>query len=86
MPNLLLAPEDDDSDLPLDHNLGSSPSNNVPTSKSPTEVERLHVRFDPQKVGFGIVPPWPSVDPVLLITEADAVKISIKGKDQGEQG
>jgi hypothetical protein len=82
MPNLLLAPEDDDSDSPLDHNLGTSPLNNPATSRPSKSVERFHLHFDPRKAGFGLVSLWPGTDQILGIEQTIAIKIPSLSKDR----
>lgn len=58
MTNLTLAPEDDDSPTPNGDRLTPvRPS--LSEATGPTEVQRLRAQFDPQKVGFGILAPWP---------------------------
>jgi len=58
MANLTLAPEEDDP------NASSNISSRVATGMRVDDpmtfsgMQRLHSRFDPSKVGFGIVAPW----------------------------
>jgi hypothetical protein len=61
MPNLLVAPEDDDSDVPLVPLFGPSPAPNK-GDQPESEFEMLHIKFNPLKVGFGIVSSWPGTD------------------------
>jgi hypothetical protein len=61
MANLTLAPEDDDSDLRHGDNLGQSAGNHAVDSNRQSELKQLQFRFDPHKVGFGILP-WPGTE------------------------
>jgi hypothetical protein len=80
MPNLTLAPEDDDSDSPRGREVGPSPQDQGIDLNQWTEMQDLRVRFDPHKVGFGLLP-WPGVDPALKDNAAIAMKFLIDGKD-----
>jgi hypothetical protein len=62
MANLTLAPEEDDPLFALGLNPGLSGRKPVDEPKLPAELQRLRVQFDPQKVGFGIIAPWPVTD------------------------
>jgi hypothetical protein len=84
MPNLLLAPEDDDSDLPLDHNLGTSPRKNALTSEALKRAERFRLHFDPRKPGFGLVSLWPGADQALGMEGTIAIKLPSLGKVREE--
>ena len=85
MANPTLAPDDDDDFLLVD-NFGPSPNKNLAVTKAPTsEAETLHLRFDPHKIGFGLFAPWPTFEHIVKVKEVGIVKISIQGKDQGEQ-
>jgi hypothetical protein len=59
MANLTLAPEDDNSDLR--HNAGLSAPNSADDSNRQSEMQQLLFRFNPHKVGFGILP-WPGTE------------------------
>jgi hypothetical protein len=87
MPNLTLAPEDDDSAFPRSHNLESSPRGNANDSNHRSELETLRLRFNPHKVGFGILP-WPGVGHSKPAKEAVVIAMSylMEGKDRGTQG
>jgi hypothetical protein len=87
MPNLTVAPEDDDSAFPWSHNLESSPRNQVNDSNQRSELERVRLSFDPHKVGFGILP-WPGVDQSRPANETSvvAMRYLIDGKDRRDQG
>jgi hypothetical protein len=61
MTNLTLAPEDDDSDLRHGDNVGQSVGTQAVDSNRQSELKQLRFRFDPHKVGFGILP-WPGTD------------------------
>jgi hypothetical protein len=82
MPNLILAPEDDDSDFPRVHNLASSPLVDETDMNQGTELQRLRFHFNPHKVGFGILP-WPGVDPAGKNKDkvVIAMKYLMEGKD-----
>jgi hypothetical protein len=87
MPNLTLAPEDDDSAFPRSHNLESSPRDNANDSNQRSELETLRLRFNPHKVGFGILP-WPGVAYPRPAKEAVviAMRYLMDGKDSKNQG
>jgi hypothetical protein len=63
MANLTLAPEDDDSFSDSPHNLGASLREHLAEQELSTEMQRVGGRFDLQKVGFGIIDPWPGTVP-----------------------
>jgi len=87
MPNLTVAPEDDDSAFPWSHNLESSPRKKANDSNQRSELERVRLSFDPHKVGFGILP-WPGVDQSRPANETIvvAMRYLIDGKDRRDQG
>jgi hypothetical protein len=87
MPNLTLAPEDDDSAFPRSHNLESSPRGNANDSNHLSELQNVRLHFNPHKVGFGILP-WPGVDQSRPAKEAVvvAMRYLIDGKDQRDHG
>jgi hypothetical protein len=51
-----LAPEDDDSDLRHDRDFSLSARDRGHHSALVTELQKLRFRFNPHKVGFGILP------------------------------
>jgi hypothetical protein len=61
MANLTLAPEDDDSGLRHSNNVERSADTYAVDSNRQSELQQLRFRFDPHKVGFGILP-WPGTD------------------------
>ena len=82
MSNLTLAPEEDDPQSPLSNGLGSSPLGHTREATQATELENFRSRFDPKKVGFGLLP-WPGTED--RTEEEDTVALAIKylmeGKD-----
>jgi hypothetical protein len=96
MANLTLAPEEDEPlfSLNLEHRF--TKREQIDARKMPMELRRLHGQFDPQKVGFGIIAPWPGteqairtkefVDPrdadVRSVTDADSDRTSSREEEQ----
>jgi hypothetical protein len=60
MANLTLAPEDDNPDFRRD-NTKLSAGSHANDSNQQSELQKLRLRFNPNKVGFGILP-WPGTD------------------------
>lgn len=85
MANLTLAPEDDDSHSPLDRKLGPSPRRVADDSTLSTEMQRLRGQFDPKKVGFGILAPWPGTEQAIRAKESAAIGTFFDGRDRKEQ-
>jgi hypothetical protein len=61
MAHSTLAPEDDSSDRHHDRNLELTAGDHRQHLNQVTELQRLRFRFNPHKVGFGILP-WPSTE------------------------
>lgn len=87
MTNLLLAPEEDDSDLAHNRSLGVSSQDNTSDSMERSELQKFHISFDLQKSGFGIRP-WPGVDATSASQSriAVATKYLRDGIDERNQG
>jgi len=79
MANLTLAPEDDDSYAAL--NLPSSTRRQIEGIKLP-ETQKLHGCFDPQKVGFGILAPWPGTELAVRTKECTVAANSFDANNQ----
>ena len=78
MANLTLAPEEDDPLFSLGLNSGISTRKCVDEPKLPTELQRLRGQFDPQKVGFGLIAPWPGTEQAVRTKEPhDAIVRSV---------
>jgi hypothetical protein len=56
MAHSTLAPEDDNSDLRHNRKFGLTAGDNGHDSNLGTELRTLRFRFNPHKVGFGILP------------------------------
>jgi hypothetical protein len=82
MPNLLLAPEDDDSNIPPS---GPSPAPIKGDQKPEGEFETLHIKFNPLKVGFGIVSPWPGTDRASGSSEAPPFNFITDSQSEEEE-
>jgi hypothetical protein len=61
MTNMLLAPEEDDSDLARGQSVEIALRRGVSDAQRQSEVQKFCLSFDPQKGGFGIRP-WPGVE------------------------
>jgi hypothetical protein len=72
MANLTLAPEDDESDFSLPQK----------PSPAPVGLQRFHLCFDPEKVGFGIISPWPGLEETI---EAGSDRLKLTDKTQHEK-
>jgi hypothetical protein len=72
MAQLTLAPEDDEPDFHQGRNFDLSEAHTVSDSKAQTKSSAFHDRFNPKKVGFGLLP-WPGVD--------DRAPVSAPAKD-----
>ena len=81
MANLTLAPEDD-PDFPEGHTFKLFAGEHGDDSSQRTELQDLRIRFNPHKVGFGILP-WPGVSQAFngKDTVVVAMKYLIDGKD-----
>lgn len=84
MANPTLAPEEDDPFSPSPLNFGPSAGRSVANEESCTEVQRVELHFDPQKVGFGIIDRWPRTVPPLA-SEGSAATSLVEGADRKEQ-
>jgi hypothetical protein len=60
MANLTLAPEDDNSDLRHGDNVGLT-GTKANDCNPQSELQKIRFRFNPHKVGFGILP-WPGTE------------------------
>jgi hypothetical protein len=76
MANLTLAPEEDDPLFSLGLNSGISTRKCVDEPKLPTELQRLRGQFDPQKVGFGLIAPWPGTDQAIKFSDRNGAPSS----------
>jgi hypothetical protein len=83
MANLTLAPEDDDSDFPLDHDLGGSMGDKVNDTHRIAE-QRLRFRFDAGKPEGRIISPWPGIDHGTLQKD-DEGDTNILADGQGQE-
>ena len=92
MTNPTLAPEDDEHDFQRIHRFAGSPGNTVVLPKGWTEMQKLRLRFDPHKVGFGILAQpggddaAPAGDGVSTDTISIAMRYLIDGKDLRGRG
>lgn len=79
---LTLAPEDDDPQSLVTNGLGSSPLDHAREPKQLTELQSLQSRFNPRKIGFGILP-WPGTEDLEQQedTVALAIRYLMEGKD-----
>lgn len=75
MANLTLAPEDDDPDFLISQKTGSG---------SLTELQRLHLHFSPDKVGFGLTSPWPGLEQMLGV-DGNAIKCTEMSQDKKDR-
>lgn len=82
MPNLTLAPEEDDPQSPITNSLGPSPLGIARDANQATELQSIQGRFNPRKIGFGILP-WPGTEESSepQDTVALAIKYLMEGKD-----
>ena len=78
MANLNLAHEDDDSYSPL--NFAPSQRKQIEGARL-ADTQRLHGCFDPKKVGFGILAPWPGTELAIGSKECTTAAPSLAGKD-----
>ena len=87
MANLTLAPEEDDFDLSRGHGPMPSPRNSAKDRKTSSEAGKVLSHFNPNKVGFGLLP-WPGTDPAapLSDTVAIAMQYLVEGTDHKAQG
>lgn len=85
MPNLTLAPEEDDPRFP--NGLRPSPLSHKREPHQATELQELKVRFDPAKIGFGILP-WPATADTSEATDKVALAMSylLAGKNLRQKG
>jgi hypothetical protein len=81
MANLALAPEEDD-DFPLVKDSGSSSRTSDPR---PVNVQRLHLDFESQTIGFGAASPWPGIEPVPNANSDNPEKLNKDGMKKEEQ-
>ena len=84
MANLTLAPEEDDPLSLFSFESGHSPQRSVANEEPSTEVQRIELHFDPQKVGFGIIDPWPGTVSQLEL-QGSAARSLGEGADREEQ-
>jgi hypothetical protein len=54
-------------------------------AKAPTEAQTLLFRFDPKKVGFGILAPWPGGDQGLRIKESSTIMSFVECKKREDE-
>jgi hypothetical protein len=85
-----LAPEDDSSPLRHDRNVGLAARDHGHTSNRGTELQRLRFRFDPHKVGFGILPcsfiePPNQVEDTVLIAMNYLADGKVRGDREGNK-
>ena len=89
MPNLLVAPlpEDDDSNIPLVHPFGPSPFSKEDEHDPATDLEKVRFKFDPRKVGFGIVAPWPDPSQTHELNKVVVTRVATdeEDKDKNEE-
>jgi hypothetical protein len=82
MANITLAPEDDDFDFFLALDYLSFPSKNAKVSKSGIEVQGIRSSLGSRKSGGGLIVPWPGLDHVHDVDEADDIDILDDGQEQ----
>jgi hypothetical protein len=61
MANVTLAPEDDEPDFHQGLNFSLPQHHKIAEAKGQRQSRDGHSRFNPKKVGFGLLP-WPGVD------------------------
>jgi hypothetical protein len=74
MANLAFAPEEDDFDNPLAQDSG--PTGLAGNPGPLKNARRLHLDFDPRKIGFGIVSPWPGSTPERTPDDTDILDVT----------
>jgi hypothetical protein len=75
MTSLLLVPEEDDSGPARGQSDEIALQRGMSDAQRQSELRMFRISFDPQKVGFGILP-WPGVDTTSV--SRDSVAVAMK--------
>jgi len=87
MANPTLAPEEDDFDVSRGRDFSLSKRDHDTAPKLTSEAAKVLMSFNPQKVGFGILP-WPGIDQSAPVSDtlAIAMQYLLEGTDPGAKG